>query len=97
MSGITIGDNPILGIIILAIFDIIAFKIAFKTSNTSAEHWASRTFILVLLSAMFIAIVNLIKWVMIYWLQLLIVVSIVFVIVSASLYLIKTNKIDKTE
>ena len=88
LSGIAINDNPLVGMVLLALFDIIAYKIAYRMSNNSPEHWISRMIILILMSAIFIITVNVIKWIIINWILLLIFLALVIFISGIIIYVL---------
>jgi ABC-type iron transport system FetAB permease component len=62
LSVLSIHDNLLVGIILLGIIDLIAYKLAYSVANNSIEHWSIRICILLALSTIVIINVNIIKW-----------------------------------
>lgn len=47
LSGITINNNPIIGMLLICVIDLIAYKIAFRFASNSFDHWGLRLILLV--------------------------------------------------
>lgn len=90
---LTVHEDPFISLMILGIFDVIAYKIAYSKATNSNEHWSIRLLVLSIISIIYVTVVNVVRWIAAHWIWILIALISILLLLGLTIFLLNKKRV----